>query len=151
MSAVEIHCALGLNLVFHSTIYNRKWAYLSFKNWIPPQLTSALWSLFRLWLVKKKKLRRFFNTIAQFTNAFNYHIRRFKFKFPESHFFLSCKLQKQEILLMSRTYENFTQLIRTKLSLASSIPNVVRFLLSWAYRFRNVVCAVKRGNAALWN
>jgi hypothetical protein len=41
MSAVNIQGTLGL--------------YLSFKNSSPPQLTSAQWSLFRLWQLKKKK------------------------------------------------------------------------------------------------
>jgi hypothetical protein len=45
---------------FHSTIYNRKCAYLSFKNSIPAQFTSALWSLFRLWPVKKEEIEAFF-------------------------------------------------------------------------------------------
>jgi hypothetical protein len=36
---------------------------------IPPQLTSALWSLFRLWPGKKEEIEVFFNTIAQFTNS----------------------------------------------------------------------------------
>jgi hypothetical protein len=36
---------------------------------IPPQLTSVLWSLLRLWPLKKEKLRHFVNTIAQFTNT----------------------------------------------------------------------------------
>jgi hypothetical protein len=36
---------------------------------IPPQLTSALWSLFHLWPVKKEEIEAFFKTIAQFTNA----------------------------------------------------------------------------------
>jgi hypothetical protein len=40
---------------FHSAFYNRKCAYLSFKNSTPPQLTSAQWSLLRLWQLKKKK------------------------------------------------------------------------------------------------
>jgi hypothetical protein len=40
---------------------------------IPPQLTSALWSLFRLWPVKKEEIEAFFNTIAQFTNARSIH------------------------------------------------------------------------------
>jgi hypothetical protein len=52
---------------FHSAIYNRKCAYLSFKNSIPPQLTSALWSLFRLWPVKKEEIEAFFDTIVHFT------------------------------------------------------------------------------------
>jgi hypothetical protein len=52
---------------FYYAIYIRKCAYLSFKNSIPPQLTSALWSLFRLGPVKKEEIEDFFNTIAQFT------------------------------------------------------------------------------------
>jgi hypothetical protein len=40
---------------------------------IPPQLTSALWSLFRLWPVKKEESEAFFTTIAQFTNARSIH------------------------------------------------------------------------------
>ncbi len=50
-----------------------KWAYLSFKNSIPPQLTSALWSCSAFGLWKKKKYRRFFNTSAQFKNAHSIH------------------------------------------------------------------------------
>jgi hypothetical protein len=41
---------------FHCAIYNRKCAYLSFKNSTPPQLTSAKWSLFRLWQLKKEEI-----------------------------------------------------------------------------------------------
>jgi hypothetical protein len=52
---------------FYSAIYIRRCAYLSFKNSIPPQLTSALWPFFRLWPVKKEEIEAFFNTIAQFT------------------------------------------------------------------------------------
>ncbi len=58
---------------FHSAIYNHKWAYLSFKNSIPQQLTNALWSLFRLWPVKKEEIETFFNTIEKFTNACSIH------------------------------------------------------------------------------
>ncbi len=39
-----------------SAIYNRKWAYLSFKNSTPPQLTSVQWSLFRLWQLQKEEI-----------------------------------------------------------------------------------------------
>ncbi len=46
-----------------------KWAYLSFKNSIPPQLTIPLWSLFRLWPVKKEEIQAFFNTSAQYTST----------------------------------------------------------------------------------
>jgi hypothetical protein len=55
------------------TIYSRKCAYLSFKNSILTQLTSALWSLFRLWPVKKEEIEAFFNTIALFTHARSIH------------------------------------------------------------------------------
>jgi hypothetical protein len=58
---------------FHSSIYNHKCAYISFKNLIPPQLTIALWSLFRLWPLKKEEIEAYFNTIAQFTNARSIH------------------------------------------------------------------------------
>jgi hypothetical protein len=37
------------------------------QNSIPPQLTSALWSLFRLWPVKKEEIEEFFDTIVHFT------------------------------------------------------------------------------------
>jgi hypothetical protein len=40
---------------FHFAIYNRKCAYLSFKNSTPLQLTSAQWSLFCLWQLKKEE------------------------------------------------------------------------------------------------
>jgi hypothetical protein len=54
---VNIHCTLGLNLLFfHSAIYNRKCAYLSFKNSTPLQLTNAQWSLFRLWQLRKEEI-----------------------------------------------------------------------------------------------
>jgi hypothetical protein len=43
------------------------------QNLIHPQLTSALWSLFRLWPVKKEEIEAFFSTIAQFTNAGSFH------------------------------------------------------------------------------
>jgi hypothetical protein len=36
-------------------------------------LASAQWSLFHLWLLKKKKLRHFVKTIAAFTNACSIH------------------------------------------------------------------------------
>jgi hypothetical protein len=76
---VNIYCPLGLNLFFHSTVYNRKCAYLSFKNYIPQQLTSAQWSLIRLWQLKKEEIESFLLTplrmlqmhgafIAAFTN-----------------------------------------------------------------------------------
>jgi hypothetical protein len=35
--------------------YKQK-AYLSFENWIPPQLTRAQWSLFRLWQLKNEEM-----------------------------------------------------------------------------------------------
>jgi hypothetical protein len=41
---------------FHSTIYNRKWAYLSSEDSTPPQLTSAQWFLFRLWQLKNEEM-----------------------------------------------------------------------------------------------
>ena len=41
---------------FHCAIYNRKCAYLSFKNSTPPQLTSAQWSWFRHWQLKKEEI-----------------------------------------------------------------------------------------------
>jgi hypothetical protein len=44
---------------FHSAIYSRKCANLSFKKSIRRQLTSALWSLFRLWPVKKEEIEAF--------------------------------------------------------------------------------------------
>jgi hypothetical protein len=54
---VNIHYTLGLNLLFlHSSINNRKCAYLSFKNSTPLQLTSAQWSLFRLWQLRKEEI-----------------------------------------------------------------------------------------------
>jgi hypothetical protein len=56
MSAVKINSALGLNLLFHSAIYNRKCAYLSFGNSTPPQLASAQWSLFRLWQLENEEM-----------------------------------------------------------------------------------------------
>ncbi len=78
IAAGNIHCALRL-IVFCSTIYNCKCAYLSFKNSTPPQLTSAQWSFFHLWQLKKEEtesvlltplhilqMRRAF--IAAFTN-----------------------------------------------------------------------------------
>jgi hypothetical protein len=62
---------------FHSAIYNRKCTYLSFKNSVPPQLKSALWSLFRLWPLKKEEIEASFLTLlrnlqtrAAFTAAF---------------------------------------------------------------------------------
>jgi hypothetical protein len=58
---------------FHFAIYNHKCAHQSFKNLIPPQLTSALCSLFRLWPVKKEEIEAFFNTTAQFTNTRSIH------------------------------------------------------------------------------
>jgi hypothetical protein len=58
---------------FITAIYTRKCAYLSFKNSIPPQLTIALWSLFRLWPLKKEEIVAFFNTNAQFTNGRSIH------------------------------------------------------------------------------
>jgi hypothetical protein len=68
MSALKIHCAPGF--FFHSAIYNRKCAYLSFSNSTPMQLTIAQWSLFRLWQLEKMKIfRRFIHTIAQFKNV----------------------------------------------------------------------------------
>jgi hypothetical protein len=62
MSAVNIHCALGLNLFFHSAIYNHECAYLSLKNSTPLQLTSAQWPLFRLWRLKKEEIEAFVHT-----------------------------------------------------------------------------------------
>jgi hypothetical protein len=59
MSAVKINSALGLNLHFHSTIYNRKWAYLNFRNSTPPQLASAQWSLFRLGQLENEEMKAF--------------------------------------------------------------------------------------------
>ncbi len=50
-----------------------KCTFLSFKNSTPLQLTSEQWSSFRLWELKKKKLRCLVNTIAQFTNAWSIH------------------------------------------------------------------------------
>jgi hypothetical protein len=50
--------------------------HISFKNSTPPQLTSALWSLFRLWLLKKEEIEAFLTplrnlqTRAAFTAAF---------------------------------------------------------------------------------
>ncbi len=55
MLVVKTHCTLGLNLVS----YNRKCAYLSFENSTPPQLTSAQWSLFRLWQFKNEEMEAF--------------------------------------------------------------------------------------------
>jgi hypothetical protein len=40
---------------------------------IPPQLTSALWSFLRLWPMKNKEIKEFFNTIEHFTNAHSIH------------------------------------------------------------------------------
>ncbi len=39
-----------------SAIYNRKCAYLSFENSSHPQLTSAQWSLFRLWQLENEDM-----------------------------------------------------------------------------------------------
>jgi hypothetical protein len=66
---------------FHSAIYNLKLAYISFKNSIPLQLTSVLWSLLHLWPVKKEEIEAFFLTpwccaclkISQFTNTRSIH------------------------------------------------------------------------------
>jgi hypothetical protein len=63
MSTVNIHCALGKNL-FHSAIYSRKCAYLSFGNSTLPQLTSEQWSLFRLWQLENEEMEAFCNTIT---------------------------------------------------------------------------------------
>jgi hypothetical protein len=60
MSSVNIHSALGFKSFFHSAIFNSKYAYLSFKNSTPPQLTSVQWSLFRLWQLKKEEIEAFF-------------------------------------------------------------------------------------------
>jgi hypothetical protein len=46
---------------------------MRFKNSTPPQFTSALWSLFRLWPLKKEEIEVFVNTIAQFTKARSIH------------------------------------------------------------------------------
>jgi hypothetical protein len=43
-----------------------------------PQLTSVQWSFFRLWQLKKEDLRRFVNTIAQFTNVWSIHHNSYK-------------------------------------------------------------------------
>jgi hypothetical protein len=53
---VKIHYALGLNLFFHSAIYNCKCAYLSFGNSTPPQFASAQWSLLRLWQLENEEM-----------------------------------------------------------------------------------------------
>jgi hypothetical protein len=59
MSAVEIHCALELNLFFHPAIYNCKCAYLSFRNSTPPQFASVQWSLFHLWQLENEEMEGF--------------------------------------------------------------------------------------------
>jgi hypothetical protein len=47
------------NFFFRYAIYNCECDYLSFQNSIPPQLTSAQWSLFRLWQLKKEEIEAF--------------------------------------------------------------------------------------------
>jgi hypothetical protein len=59
VSAVNIHRTLGLNLFLHSAIYNRKCAYLSFKNSTPSILTIAQQSLFCLWPLEKEEIEAF--------------------------------------------------------------------------------------------
>jgi hypothetical protein len=41
----------------------------------PSSITSAQWSLFRIWQLKKEETETFYysNTIAQFTNAWSNH------------------------------------------------------------------------------
>jgi hypothetical protein len=55
-SCKEYSLRTWIKFFFHSAIYNRKCANLSFKNSTPPQLTSAQWSLFRLWQLKKEEI-----------------------------------------------------------------------------------------------
>ncbi len=64
MLAVKIQCTLGWNLLFLSTVYNCKCAYLSFKNSTHPQLASVQWTLFRLWQLENEEMEAFVNTIA---------------------------------------------------------------------------------------
>jgi hypothetical protein len=40
---------------------------------LDPLLTIALWSLFRLWPLKKGEIELFVNTIAKFTNGHSIH------------------------------------------------------------------------------
>jgi hypothetical protein len=54
---------------FHSTIYNRKWAYLSSKNSTSPQLTSAQWFLFRLWRLENEEMEALLHNL-QMRRAF---------------------------------------------------------------------------------
>jgi hypothetical protein len=84
---MNFHCALGSNLFFHSAINNCKCAYLSFKNSTLPQLTSAQWSLFRIWQLKKEEMEgvlltplRIFQMSGAFMAAFSSEKRRMTIK-----------------------------------------------------------------------
>jgi hypothetical protein len=58
MLAEKIHCALGL-IFFHSVIYKRKCAYLSFENSTTTQLASAQRSLFLHWPMENEEMEAF--------------------------------------------------------------------------------------------
>ncbi len=61
-SCGEYSLRTWIEFFFHPAIYNRKCAYLSFKNSIPLQLRSVQWSLFRLWQLKKEEIECVFLT-----------------------------------------------------------------------------------------
>ncbi len=54
-SAAALQVRQSFFCFFHSAIYKHKCAYLGLKNSTPPQLTSARWSLFGLWPLKKEE------------------------------------------------------------------------------------------------